>query len=1070
MIYCGASNGNLYCRWTSNGTQAWSASVGSSYSTPAVANNKVFVGSSSGPANINCLYSSNGTIFWQYNIGGQIHSSPAVVDGYIYVGSTNGYLYCLDEDGFTDGNQGWTGEGKVGPGYGDVIWSYNIGGQLWASPAISNGRLYIGSTISNFNLYSFWASNGTYIWDTNLANHLYSSPAVADGKVVVNTDGGMFYCLNQYNGSVIWFYNMMGGTDFYSSPAIVNGRVFVNSGSGFFCFGMPDTVLPTIQSIHPVDGSVNVSVNTNITIIFNETMNPITTEPAFSITPNVVGSFTWSDSQTMIFDPVNPLTGETLFTVKISSSATDYSANNLDGNGNGIADITSTLDDFSWNFTTHEDILPKIIIIGPARDAENVTLNTDIFMTFSELMNQTSVEQAFTISPSTSGTFIWFDKNLTFQPDALLMDETVYTVKVNSTCTDIVSNRLDGNKNTIFDGSPDDDYSWSFTTIEITPPKISSVSPVDLAQDVLINVDVQTIFNEPMNKTSVELAFSISPAVLGYTIWSGGDTILTFSPETTFNGSTLYTVNITTTAMDRVGNQLDGNGNGIAEGSPTDDYSWSFTTAIIPDDEPPYVAKTVPQDDEIDVNKSIVIIISFSEPMNQVMTESGFTIIPYLDGIFDWDTDGQVLTFTPDEDLNYDTEYTVRLMGGTARDLASNTLDGNNNTISEGSPGDDYSWSFTTEPEPIPEIIYPYIVSVTPLDAAIEIPIDTNIEILFSKNMNMASTQFAFSISPAVTGTFDWDLTKMTYNPTADLEYETAYTVQITSDATDIDTNPLDGNNNSVTEGSPYDDYVWVFTTTRGSDSVRYNISISGVSKISIKLEENKTYPITITNLGTLGDVITPGLNAGVIDEYASLSDTDSRAIGAGNSWAINLNIAIPHDAITGIFNITIEATSLNGRLTRVHNVEVTILPLDKQDEPSSDDTDDDGLGSVVILGLILVVIIVVIIIIIMAIMLRKRKRVQPTAPRPPPGMGMPLPPPLAPAPPTGADHYGAPPPVAVPVSPPMEYIEPPPGSVAAPTQRPPQPYYSQQQPATAVPVLPPVSLPAQDVGWDDEE
>lgn len=1052
MIYCGASNGNLYCRWISNGTQAWSVSIGSSYSSPAVANNKVFVGSSSGPANINCLYSSNGTIFWQYNIGGQIHSSPAVVDGYVYVGSTNGYLYCLDEDGFTDGNQGWTGEGNVGSGYGDVIWSYNIGGQLWASPAISNGRLYIGSTISNFYLYSFWASNGTYIWDSNLANHLYSSPAVADGKVVVNTDGGMVYCLNQYNGSVIWFYNIMGGTDFYSSPSIANGRVFVNSGSGFFCFGMPDTVLPTIQSIQPIDGTINVSVNTNITIIFNETMNPTTTEPAFSITPNVVGSYTWPDSLTMIFDPTNPLDGETLYTVKISSSATDYSANNLDGNGNGIADIPSTLDDYTWDFTTHEDVLPMIIIIGPARNAENVTLNTNISLTFSELMNQTSVEQAFTISPSTSGTFYWFDKNLTFQPDALLIDETEYTIRVNSTCTDVVGNRLDGNKNTISEGSPDDDYLWSFTTIEITPPKISSVSPVNLAQDVLINVDVQIIFSEPMNKTSVELAFSISPAVLGYTIWSSGDSILTFSPETNFNGSTLYTLNITTTAMDRVGNHLDGNGNGVDEGSPTDDYSWSFTTAIIPDDDPPYVAKTVPQDDEIDVNKSTVIIISFSEPMNQVMTESGFTIIPYLDGIFEWDTVGQVLTFTPDEDLNYDTEYTVRIMGGTARDLASNTLDGNNNTISEGSPGDDYSWSFTTEPEPIPEIIYPHIVSVSPIDAAVDIPVDTNIEIIFSKYMNMASTQFAFSISPAVTGTFDWDLTKMTYNPTANLEYDTTYTVLITSDATDIDSNPLDGNNNSISD-SPYDDYTWAFTTTQGPDSVRYNISISGVSKISIKLEENKTYPITITNLGTLGDVVTPGLNAGTIDEYTSLSDTNSRAIGAGNSWAINLNLAIPYNAVPGIYNITIEATSQNGGFTRVHNVEVTILPQGKTNDPDSNDT-DDGLNSVMILGSILVIIIVVIIIIIMAIMLKKRKREQPTAPSPLPGMEMPLPPP----------------PAAVPVSPPLEYIAPPPGYAPAPGQVPPQPNYPLAQPVAAVPVLPPVSLPAQDVGWDDEE
>jgi outer membrane protein assembly factor BamB len=1066
MVYCGASNGNLYCRWASNGTETWSVNVGSTYSSPAVANNKVFVGSSSGAAYINCLYTSNGTIIWQYNIGGQIHSSPSVVNGYVYVGSTNGYLYCLDEDGFTDGNQGWTGEGNVGPGYGDVIWSYNVGGQIWGSPAISDGRLYIGSTSTNFNLYSFWASNGTYIWDTNLANHLYSSPAVADGKVVVNGDGGMVYCLNQYNGSIIWFYNIIGGSDMYSSPAIANGRVFANSGGGFFCFGVEDTVLPTIQSVQPVDDAINVSINTNITIIFNETMNPTTTEPAFSITPNVIGAISWPDSQTMTFDPTNPLAGETQYTVKIAASATDFSANNLDGNGNGIADAPSTLDDYIWNFTTHEDILPKVIAISPARDAENVSLNTNISITFSELMNQTSVEQAFTISPYISGTYDWFDKNFTFQPDVLLIEDTLYSIRLNSTCTDLVGNRFDGNKNTIFDGSPDDDYYWSFKTRETKPPFITSVTPVNLAQDVLINVDIQVIFNEPMNKSSVESGFSISPEVSGIVVWSGVDTILTFSPVTTFNGSTLYTVNITTEAKDKVGNTLDGNMNGTAEGSPLDDYSWSFTTALIPDEEPPIVLNTLPTDGATEVNKSTSIKVYFNEPMNQGMTETGFSLIPYIDGIFTWDTSGQVMTFTPANDLKYDTEYSIKLIGNTVRDLASNTLDGNNNTISDGSPSDDYSWSFITEPEPVVEIIYPTIISVLPHDGAMNIAIDSNIEVFFSKNMNMASTQFAFSISPAVTGTFDWDLTKMIYNPTTDLAYETTYTMILTTDATDIDNNPLDGNNNSVSEGSPYDDYVWTFTTTQGSDQEKYNLSISGTTIITIKLNENRTYPITITNLGALDDRVHPGLNAGSISNFVTISDTSPRPVGAGNSWAINLNLAIPMSAVPGTYNITFEATSEYGEFTRYHKIEVTIMPFEELEDPDHKDTDGDELASMIIFDIIIVVIIVIIALILMLIFIKKRKREQhPNQPGPEVSL-----PPQQTA--VGPDYYSAPP-GAPQAGQPLEYISPPPEFVQTTGPEPPQQPYSSQStpvPPVAIPVSPPpVSAPPEPLSWDEE-
>jgi hypothetical protein len=576
-----------------------------------------------------------------------------------------------------------------------------------------------------------------------------------------------------------------------------------------------------------------------------------------------------------------------------------------------------------------------------------------------------------------------------------LIDETVYTIKVNSSCTDFHGNYLDGNRNTVFEGSPNDDYEWSFKTIETKPPIITSVAPDDLAQNVLINIDILVTFNEPMNKTSVESGFTVTPEISGFIIWSGQDTTLTFSPETTFNGSTTYIVNITTLAKDKVGNSLDGNENGLAEGSPIDDHSWSFTTAAIPDDEPPHVISIYPANGAADVNKSSMLIVTFNEKMNKIMTETGFSIIPYVDGTYSWDIDDRKLTFTSTSDLNYETEYIVKLIGITVRDPAGNTLDGNNNSISEGSPTDDYSWTFTTEPEPVVEIIYPTVISVFPLKGAIDIDVDTDIDIIFSKDMDMVSTQFAFSISPAVTGIFNWDLTKLIYDPADDLAYETTYTIQITSDATDVDGNALDGNNNSVSEGSPYDDFEWFFTTTSGPDLEKYNLSITGTTKISIQLGENKSYPITITNLGTLEDMIIPRLDAGSISGFASLSDTSPRSVGAGNSWAINLNLAISTGAIPGKYNITIEASSDNGGFTKYHTIEVTILPIDEPDEPDSDDS-DNGSDSIMIYGLILVIVVICIVVIILAIFLKKRKSQdqpspQPQYPQPPPPSAIPV-------------------------------------------------------------------------------
>ena len=111
-------------------------------------------------------------------------------------------------------------------------------------------------------------------------------------------------------------------------------------------------------------------------------------------------------------------------------------------------------------------------------------------------------------------------------------------------------------------------------TVDIAPPTITGRSPT--GSSVSVDSSITIDFSESMDTTSAENAFSISPTVPGSFSWTG-DT-MTFDPTTNLAYNTEYTVTIDGTARDSVGNGLDGNGNGIAEGSPADDYTWSFTT------------------------------------------------------------------------------------------------------------------------------------------------------------------------------------------------------------------------------------------------------------------------------------------------------------------------------------------------------------------------------------------------------------------------------------------------------------------------------------------------------------
>ena len=68
---------------------------------------------------------STGDLQWVYTTEGNVESSPAVVDGKVYIGSTDGKLYCLDAD------------------TGASIWNYTTGDVITSSPAVADNRVYI---------------------------------------------------------------------------------------------------------------------------------------------------------------------------------------------------------------------------------------------------------------------------------------------------------------------------------------------------------------------------------------------------------------------------------------------------------------------------------------------------------------------------------------------------------------------------------------------------------------------------------------------------------------------------------------------------------------------------------------------------------------------------------------------------------------------------------------------------------------------------------------------------------------------------------------------------------------
>jgi outer membrane protein assembly factor BamB len=161
---------------------------------------------------------STNSTSWNYKTNGWVTSSPAVADGKVYIGSHDGYVYCFNAT------------------TGAFIWKNATGTILYSSPAVVDGRVYVGSC--DKRVYCLNASTGAKVWPSpsnrTAGDFVESSPAVADGKVYIGSNDHYVYCLDALTGKFIWNYST--GGIVFSSPAVVRGilsRVFVGSYDGY---------------------------------------------------------------------------------------------------------------------------------------------------------------------------------------------------------------------------------------------------------------------------------------------------------------------------------------------------------------------------------------------------------------------------------------------------------------------------------------------------------------------------------------------------------------------------------------------------------------------------------------------------------------------------------------------------------------------------------------------------------------------------------------------------------------------------------------------------------------------
>lgn len=220
-------------------TEVWTfASAGGIESSPAVVNGVVYVGSDDG--NVYALDASAGAELWSFATGGAVESSPTVVDGVLYVGSDSNKVFALDAS------------------TGTQLWAITREGRVLSSPTVASGIVLVGSFEDSFEdrrLLALDASTGAELW--SLDAWVESSPAVAKGVAFVTTDDDFLYALDAETGSVVWRYVMPNSV--MSSPAVVNGVVYVTLYDDGTVYAFDATIGALLWVSFPLHGAIDTS-------------------------------------------------------------------------------------------------------------------------------------------------------------------------------------------------------------------------------------------------------------------------------------------------------------------------------------------------------------------------------------------------------------------------------------------------------------------------------------------------------------------------------------------------------------------------------------------------------------------------------------------------------------------------------------------------------------------------------------------------------------------------------------------------------------------------------------------
>lgn len=261
-------------------------------------------------------------------------------------------------------------------------------------------------------------------------------------------------------------------------------------------------------------------------------------------------------------------------------------------------------------------------------------------------------------------------------------------------------------------------------------PEVESTLPYNRTNQLEVNQEIKIMFDKPIEDTT-EISFKMSPET-EFEVENLTPLLYQIVPKRELQQSTNYVITVTRTPK-----RINLNTNEIVEtDNPELIHRLEFTTV-----KEPFIKSISPKGSGIKADSNIRF--RFETEMDPTSTESLISYTPEIIGTYSWQ-DKRTLLYTPDAPLTKGTKYTISIAPG----LKSSFGGTSEKTINQ-------------EFETIGAV---RISEAKPANGLIKVNIASDISVTFDQEVDHASAESKFSISPNVAGSFKWEGNRMIYD------------------------------------------------------------------------------------------------------------------------------------------------------------------------------------------------------------------------------------------------------------------------------------------------------------------